>query len=420
MPRAAGLLMSQPRRKALPEKAKAMRLARLLGALVLSVLVAAAASGPASAATVHTWTQFHYSYTKSGYNPTETILNTSNVSRLKPIWQKTVASMDIGTPIVSATTVYALGWNGDLEALRRSDGTTLWTTSLGGTELAQFAPVLYDNVVIVPIEGAGKGWMLGLNAKTGATIWKRALVDNPFAEPTIYGDNVYFATGNYLYDLNAATGAVRWRTLLTPDPTAYYPGIYGPVAVSGGGQFVVAASLDGWLYELNATTGALVWKIQAGLGIYRGGPAIYNGIIYVPEGRTQDENSGFDLVAVQVSDHHVLWRVYGGEVIRMTPGAGAGSVFVGGRDGLRAFDATTGALKWSAQTSGWDWGSPVLANGVVYTTTDGELEAFSAATGEMLFRTTSAKWSSPVVLDGKVYAVDPDPGVDRMTVFGLK
>ena len=398
-----------------------MRLARVVAALVLSALVEAAGSGPASAATVHTWTQFHYSYTKSGYNPTETILSTSNVSRLKPVWQKTVASTSNGTPVVSATTVYALSWNGDLKALRRSDGTILWTASLGTTELAQFAPALYNDVLIVPLDGASHGWMLGLNAKTGATIWKRALVDHPFAEPTIYGDNVYLATGDYLYDLNAATGAVRWRELLTPDPTAYYPGIYGPVAVSGGGQFVVAASLDGWLYELNAKTGALVWKIQAGLGIYRGGPAIYNGIIYVPESRTEEEHVGFDLVAVQVSDHHVLWRVYCGEATQVTPGAGAGSVFVGGKDSLlRAFDATTGALKWSAQTSGWIWGSPVLANGVVYITTDGALEAFNASTGEMLFRTTSAKWSSPVVLDGKVYAVDPDPGVDRMTVFGLR
>jgi len=397
-----------------------MRGARLVAALVLAVLVEAAVSGPASAATVHQWTQFHYSYTKSGYSPSETILNTGNVSGLKPVWQKTVASTFNGTPVVSATTVYALGWNGDLEALRRSDGTALWTTSLGGTELAQFAPALYDNVVIVPTDGAGHGWMLGINARTGATIWKRALVDYPFAEPTIYGDNVYFATGNYLYDLNAATGAVRWRKLLTPDPTAYYPGVYGPVAVSGSGQFVVAASLDGWLYELNAKTGAVVWKIQAGLGIYRGGPAIYNGIIYVPESRTQDETGGFDLVAVQVSDHHVLWRVYCGEVTLVTPGAGAGSVFVGGRGSLDAFDAATGTLKWSTETSGWDWGSPVLANGVVYTTTDSELEAFNASTGQMLFRTTSVNRSSPVVLDGKVYAVDPDPGVDRMTVFGLK
>jgi len=406
-----------------------MRLARVLAALLLAVLVEATVWGPASAATVHSWTQFHYSYTKSGYNPTETILKASNVSRLKPVWQKTVASTFNGTPIVSATTVYSLSWDGNLEALRRSDGKTLWTTSLGGIELGQFAPALYGNVVIVPSivpsidpsGGASKGWMLGVNATTGATIWKRALVDQPFAEPTIYGDNVYFATGNYLYDLNAATGAVRWRKLLTPDPTAYYPGVYGPVAVSGGGQFVVAASLDGWLYELNAKTGSQVWKIQIGLGIYRGGPAIYNGIIYVPESRTDEEHDGFDLVAVQVSDHHVLWRVYCGEATQVTPGAGTGRVFVGGKDGfLRAFDATTGALKWKAETAGWVWGSPVLANGVVYTTTDSALEAFNASTGEMLFRTTSAKWSSPVVLDGKVYAVDPDPGVDRMTVFGLR
>jgi outer membrane protein assembly factor BamB len=404
-----------------------MRLARLLAALVLSVLVEAAASGPVSAATVHTWTQFHDSYTKSGYNATETILNTSNVSGLKPVWQKTVSSTiygmpDIGTPVVSATAVYALGGNGDLEAFRRSDGKILWTTSLGATVLAQFAPVLYDDVVIVPMDGAGHGWMVGLNARTGATIWKRALVDHPFAEPTIYGDNVYFATGNYLYDLNARTGAVRWRKLLTPDPTAYYPGIYGPVAVSGGGQFVVAASLDGWLYELNARTGALVWKIQVGLGVYRGGPAIYNGIIYVPEGRTEDENSGFDLVAVQVSDHHVLWRVYCGDVIRMTPATGAGSVFVGGQGFLRAFDATTGALKWNTAISDpyWAAASPILANGVVYTTTSTDLEAFNASTGEMLFRTTSVNKASPVVLDGRVYAVDPDPGVGRMTVFGLR
>jgi outer membrane protein assembly factor BamB len=141
----------------------------------------------------------------------------------------------------------------------------------------------------------------------------------------------------------------------------------------------------------------------------------------VPESRTEEEHVGFDLVAVQVSDHRVLWRVYCGEATQVTPGAGAGIVFVGGKDSLlRAFDATTGALKWSAQTSGWIWGSPILANGVVYITTDGALEAFNASTGKLLFRTTSVSWASPVVLDGKVYAVDPDPGVDRMTVFGLK
>jgi outer membrane protein assembly factor BamB len=219
-----------------------------------------------------------------------------------------------------------------------------------------------------------------------------------------------------IYALSASTGRVLWKSQVTTSTDGF---VSGPVAVSGYGEYVVAAGMDGWVYALDARTGAVHWSVLAGGGIYHGGPAIYSGIAYVPEGRGGNEGGGFDICALQVSDGHILWREYAGDDVHVTPAAGAGMVVIGSIDeGILARDAGTGALRWWAPYQGEVWGAPMLANGVVYTGTDQQLVVHSAANGDSLFETdkeAGISWSSPAVVNGRVYMGSGD----GVWVFGL-
>jgi outer membrane protein assembly factor BamB len=80
-----------------------------------------------------------------------------------------------------------------------------------------------------------------------------------------------------------------------------------------------------------------------------------------------------------------------------------GIVYVGSNDEkLYAFDAGTGAVKWSATTDGAIASSPVVSNGTVYVGShDKSLYAFDAASGSLKWRTPtngSIDVSSPIVL----------------------
>jgi outer membrane protein assembly factor BamB len=161
--------------------------------------------------------------------------------------------------------------------------------------------------------------------------------------------------------------------------------------------------------------------VRAGGGIHSGGPAIYNGIVYVPEGNFGSEGGGFNIWAIQVSDGYILWHSYAGDDVHVTPAAGAGIVAIGSIDeGVVVLNASTGATLWTAPYEGEVWGSPVIANGVVYVGTDAGLLAYDAANGTKVwvsnFGMGMANMSSPAVIDGRIYTGTGEGGV---LVFGL-
>jgi len=401
-----------------------MRIGRLLvPALVAFVALggSAAAPGPAAASSSGSWTQFHYGATRSGYNPLETTLDTRNVGRLATRWQRSLGDAVYGTPLVAGDRVFVLGYSGKLYALRLSDGRRIWTATIGSD--FDSTPAIWNNLVVVPGADASGGFMAAYDVASGARRWRTRLSTNAHAfitAPAVFGSSLYLSAGTTVYSLSASTGHIRWKTSVS---ASEYGIVDGPVAVSGGGEYVVAAGNDGHVYSLNALTGAVRWDVKAGGGIHRGGPAIYSGIVYVPEGRGDgSEGGGFDICALQVSDGRLLWRSYAGDDVHVTPAAGKGLVVIGSIDeGLRALDSRTGALRWTAPYEGEVWGAPVLANGVVYVGTDQRLVAHSAATGALLFSTVisaeAADMSSPAVVNGRVYTGSGE-GVIR--VLGLR
>ncbi len=187
-----------------------------------------------------------------------------------------------------------------------------------------------------------------------------------------------------MYALSAATGHVRWTRNLASE-------IDGPVAVSAGQAYVYAAGLDGMVYGLSSTSGKVVWQVQAGGGIFSGGPAVKYGIVYVAQGRSGAEGGGFQTVAMQATDGLILWRSDSGDDVHVTPSVGGDATYLGAIDGtLTSLDAHTGALRWIADLGAETWSSAALANGVVFIDTESRFYALRASTGAVLYRLLDA------------------------------
>jgi outer membrane protein assembly factor BamB len=387
--------------------------------IVSAVLIAGTAAAPKPAAAASTtWSQFHYAATHSGYNPAETAINAGNASKLTTKWQRALNDPFPGAPMVAGGRVFVLNSaSGKLYALSATTGGRLWTVAVGADYNA--AAAVWSGLVIAPGHDSSGGLVAAYNVSSGSRAWRARIGGTAFiTSPTVYGSVIYLAADKAVYALSAASGRILWKTVVT---SATYGEITGPVAVSGGGEYVLAAGGDGYVYALVAATGRVAWKVKAGGGIYHGGPAIYSGIAYVPEGRTGSEGGGFDIVALQVSDGRVLWRGYAGDDVHVTPAAGNGMVVIGSIDeGTKALNSKTGALLWTTDYEGEVWGDPVLANGVVYVGTDTSFEIHSAATGAHLYHlevgTGFASMSSPAVVNGRVYT---GTGDGHILVLGL-
>jgi outer membrane protein assembly factor BamB len=89
-----------------------------------------------------------------------------------------ITSMAANTPVTDGQNVYCLFATGDLAALSK-DGTLLWYRSLVGdypditNQVGMAAsPVLYKNVLLVPMENDGDSFAAGIDVKTGKNLWR--------------------------------------------------------------------------------------------------------------------------------------------------------------------------------------------------------------------------------------------------------
>jgi eukaryotic-like serine/threonine-protein kinase len=94
-----------------------------------------------------------------------------------------------------------------------------------------------------------------------------------------------------------------------------------------------------------------------------------------------------------------------------------GMVYFGG-DGVYAFNASTGCLRWTYTTSGPVNGSPAVVNGVVYVVSQFDVYALDAGTGALLWEFGSGGVGSPTVTNGVVY-FGADNGNGDTNVYAL-
>jgi outer membrane protein assembly factor BamB len=345
------------------------------------------------------WQQFQFDNDHSSVNPFENVISRMNVASLTQKWVYTSGEgLVFSTPTVANGIAYvtAIG----LYAVDTKTGALLWSFE-AGSQTFFCSPAVVDGVLYV---ASPDGYFYALNADTGAVIWKVLGTSyNGDTAPAVSSGIVYYGGNQTIYAVNAKTGKVVWTY-----PTGSYTRS-APAVVDG---IVYAGSNDGNLYALDARKGTLVWRAAIGLidnsspavaegavfvGAYGGtfyaldastgatlwsfpttqnlesSPLVNNGLVYV----LSDESN---LYALNASNGNVVWKYpLGGNSFNLLSLALANNVLYLGYNSLYAFDPTSGKLLWNSPALGF--GSPIVADGVVYPSSFGGLAAFSLSRG---------------------------------------
>jgi outer membrane protein assembly factor BamB len=323
-----------------------------------------------------------------------------------------------GTPAVSDGVVYVGSDDTNLYALGAGTGKLIWKFPTGG--IVRATPALLDGVVYFTSDD---GWLYAANATTGEQVWKvdihsvaeREVFDNNArvfdylqSSPTIAAGAIYIGSADKnVYALDAKTGTVLW-TFATEDL------VRATATVDNGTVYI--GSWDGLLYALDAATGEMRWKYFTGFTtlphyLYRpvqSKALVLDGIVY-------DAGRKASVVAVDAATGKRVWEYnYGaGLWVESSPNIVDGTLYIGssGSQALFEINPQTGKRIGGLATGTFNWGTPLVVNGVLYTggtvyqepREKGGLLAFDIQPGSKL----APKWTVPVAttLDpGKVWS----------------
>jgi outer membrane protein assembly factor BamB len=287
-------------------------------------------------------------------------------------------------PVVARGRVVFGTHDGVVIAAHARDGRSAWSTSIGGCIAS--SPVVWRHLVVVGWAsaapcGRGKdevGGIVALELDTGAVAW-RFRTGNVESSPAVVDDVLFFAAyasrkQSTVYAL--ALGGPRrvlWQQSL-PTKVASSPSLWrGTVYVS---------AYDRSLYAFESSTGRLRWQTSA----------------------FSDEPEVRLLLGVRSLVTRSSWTEGG---YYATPALAYGQAYAGVIDGVfSAFDARTGAHRWSKQLNGAIYGSAAVWKRLVYVgTTSGRFYALDAFDGRVLWRVDleGKILGSPTVTNGRVY-----------------
>ena len=251
------------------------------------------------------WPMYNHDAAGSRHNTAETRLSPATVGDLGVRWNFPTHGPVAGTPAVVNDRVYAADAAGYVYALDR-DGHPLWETqlSIGPT----FGYVKLSSSVLVTnrtvIVGDLSGQLHGLDVDTGAVRWTTRPNDHPFAaiwgSPTMVGHNV-------------AVGVSSVEEFYAPFlPAGYHPSFRGSLAL------------------LDPATGGIVWQTYT-----------------ISDAESAAGSSGSPIWSSPTYDP-------GTNTIFATTGNNYSQPTQGTSDAFMAFDATTGAVKWTNQRTADD------------------------------------------------------------------
>lgn len=301
-----------------------------------------------------------------------------------PLTQRWVVNFGrpISYPLIADGRVYvtvknATGQGTTLFALNATNGSTLWSSNLGGSFF--WSGSCYENGRVFALNGSGL--LRAFDGATGAVVWS-ALLPGQFAfssMPTVRDGVIYTGgagSGGTVYAVNANTGAVIWTQSVAN-------GDYSSPAVTSDGVYVSYSCPN--VYKLDPATGALIWHYAPNCSGGGGKtPALYNNRLFVrdPTGTIHDSFNG---------------SLIGNFVAKNTPAFSGsrgffldGPSFFGSFGTLRARDVDTNSVLWSFAGDGSLQSAVLVVNDYVYVgSAQGRLYAVNAATGQQVWETVA-------------------------------
>lgn len=243
----------------------------------------------------------------------------------------------VGGPVVVGERVLVPSTDGRLYARRIHDGSPLWAFPAEGEEPLREALWASPTVVEDQVFQASLDHHLyALDLNTGRSLWPEgvdlsgALADSP----TLVGDKLLIGTfSNQLVAVRTGDGKVIY-SFPTSDWVWGSPSTYQGQALFG--------DLAGTLYSISVEDGREDWRVPVAGGIATS-PAVSDGRVY-----TVTENGL--LMARDAGESTSAWQVMLEGQLLTDPLIAGESVVVaitGGTAQLVAYDATSGAVRWS-------------------------------------------------------------------------
>ncbi len=225
------------------------------------------------------------------------------------LWQKTLSSIPISTPISDGKQVYLITDDNKTYSLSTIDGEINWIHSgiLKATGILGSAnPVLYKNYII---SAYSSGEIYTLNKKTGDAGWVYDLNLNKVdtsdfvlndidATPIIKNDIAYtVGNGGLMMAIRIIDGAILWQKELASITDFWIAG-----------EFIYLVNNDNQLICLYKKTGGIKWFVQLKKYLNDKKPAskiIYNGIIMAGDNLIMT-NSNRELLTISPLDGKIL------------------------------------------------------------------------------------------------------------------
>jgi len=173
---------------------------------------------------------------------------------------------------------------------------------------ARFQPAAAARLTLDQVRGLKLKWAFGFDGDVTA-----------FAPPTVIDGQIFVGSAaGLIHAMRADTGCLQW---------VYQAN--GPVRSSilvapvGRKHALLFGDMTGWFYALDAETGKLLWKVQVETHDstrLTGGPAAWDGTVYVPVASWEETRAGDpdyacctfrgSLVALRIGDGKQLWKTY--------------------------------------------------------------------------------------------------------------
>jgi outer membrane protein assembly factor BamB len=317
-------------------------------------------------------------------------------------------------PVIYGERLFQLADNGDLAAINKRNGHTIWQTHVG--QLAASTPAVTADTLYATVLYTGHpdhpGRVVALNTETGAVRWFRSLPSRSESSPLYDDGKLFFGSeAGTVYALDAHDGSVLWSYHAAGAVKA------SPTLSNGNLYF---GDYSGHLQAISEQTGKLVWRSSSsgallGSGTFYSTSAVFYGRVFLgnTDGRVYayDASTGKLDWAVQTGAY-----VYSSPAVTNAPGLGP-TVYIGSYDGtFYALNARSGKVEWRFNAHGKISGSPTVVGKVVYFSDLGTHTTFGLgiSTGRVLFEKHTGAFD-PVVSDGRDIYLNGYTGI-----FGLE
>ncbi|MEV4709157.1 PQQ-binding-like beta-propeller repeat protein [Actinoplanes sp. NPDC049316] len=365
-------------------------------ATALAGLVLPASPSPA-AAPPENWAQDGYGPGHTSYNPTESVINSSTITKLRTRWTVTPEPATDGcapapvAPVVVAGRMFVLEPDGGgVGAFDTKTGKRLWTYTAGYVVATGLA-VAGSTVLVTDLNcysnSSYDSNVVALDAATGTELWNNL---TPWTTGTIVVDAGAVAVSGYCgtcddaeYGVEAfrlSDGASLWRR-----PNAV---LAGPV--SSGGRVLLAGTRSPYTAAVSITTGTGPWTTGLRYSASAADPA-----------RPQFYVSGAaGLRALATATGKTLWTVGNESGELATDGR---RVYVASAGRINAYDTAKGRLLWTRVLK-----NPhhlVRAGGLLYATSGASLLVLAPTSGRTI-RAFGTASEHVVVAGGRLYVTN--------------